>query len=86
MPINNEGIFYPVRPVTGRIVGTVTGTLYPFGALDIDEIYLVASPTNSGTVWLVSNPGAYGFPLTTQKNGGTVLHLVDVNNTAFLQC
>jgi hypothetical protein len=56
-------------PMTGQVVGTVTGTLTAFGALPITSVQLIAHPSNGGVSWVISKNGAIGYPLKKDQAG-----------------
>lgn len=76
---------YPGHPLSGQVVGLVTGTVYAFPDQIATRVILTAHPLNSGTAWVGNITGTVnntdGFPLVADQ---TPLYLEGLNNLNLL--
>lgn len=71
----------PTTFSTGYITGP-TGTFANFPFSTACDVYLTSHPMNSGTVYVISNPGSIGFPI---KAGKDPLILTNVDDLSSLR-
>lgn len=58
---------YPTYPLSGQLVGSVSGTVYTFPDIPCTSIFLSAHPSNTLTAWVGNVSGTVtsnnGYPL-----------------------
>ena len=69
----------PTTFSTGYITGP-TGTFCSFPFTTTGDLYLTAHPMNSGTVYVISNPGSIGFPIKAGKDPLVLTNVTDLSS------
>ena len=85
-PLEREAVVLegnmPTTFSTGYVAGNATGTFVAFPYSGNADIYLRPHPENRGTAFIISNPGAIGYPI---PSGSAPLVLENVEDVSSLR-